>query len=139
MSSFHTQVALDGFSFPDNQFTVKLHAGIATTDIGKAVSQDTAGANTVKLAADGDAIVGRLMTVEDRTVEGQLIGTVEFKFQGTLPIKSGLTSTAVVAVGSRVVGAGAGEIKATTTADANFASAPRVWAVNGLVAVAQSL
>lgn len=140
MAGFHTQVRLTGFQFEDFQFTVKLAAGITAADVGKVVSQDTSADSTVKLAADGDAILGVLQTVENRTIEGQLIGTVSFKFAKTLPIKSGLTGNAVVARGSRLCGAGGGEVKAidwstpTATLAGIYANAPRVWAVNGLLA-----
>lgn len=113
MSVFHTQVKLDGFDQKAFQLTWNLASGIVAADIGKALSQSTV-ANTLKLAADGDTIVGRLMTVEARTTEGTLVGTCEHKFAALLPIKAGLADAAVVAIGSSVIGAGAGEIKATT-------------------------
>lgn len=103
---FHTGVSLAGFHFEDFSLTFKLTAGITAAHVGKAVSLSTAAANTVKLSGNGDVIIGRLATVEDRTVEGSLVGAVELKFANTLPIKSGST----VAVGDTVVGAGAGEV-----------------------------
>lgn len=145
MASFHTQVRLVGFPFEDAQFTVKLASGITAADIGKALTQDTTAANTMKLATDGAPIDGRLLSVEDRTVEGTLVGTATFQFAAELPIKSGLTGAAVVAVGSRICGAGGGEVKAidwstpTATLAGLYANAPRVWAVNGLVADATKI
>ena len=127
---FHTQVKLDGFDQKAFQLTWNLASGIVAADIGKALSVGAA-ANTLKLAADGDVIVGRLMTVEARTTEGTLVGTCEHLFAALLPIKAGLTAGAVVAVGSNVVGAGAGEIKATTAA----AGLPFVAEVRGSFAV----
>ena len=117
MANFHTKVSLRGFHFEDFHLTFTLTAGITALDVGKAVSLGAA-ANTVKLAADGDTIIGRLATVEDRKVEGQLVGAVALKFANTLPIKAGQT----VAVGDTVVGAGSGEVKkaATPNHDINF-------------------
>jgi hypothetical protein len=138
---FHTQVRLDGFDFQDSQFTVLLHAGITTDDIGKAVSQDTSAANTVKLAGDGDEIIGQLLQVEARTVEGHLVGTVGFEFQELLPVLPGLSGAAIVAVGSRICGAGGGSVKAIDPASPPlfYAEAPRVWEVRGTNCVAQSV
>ncbi|KQS84262.1 hypothetical protein [Rhizobium sp. Leaf383] len=113
MALFHTKVGLRGFHFEDFHLTFTLAAGIVAADAGKAVSLDTSAPNKVKLAGDGDTIVGRLATVEDRKVEGQLVGAVALKFANTLPIKAGQ----VVAVGDTVVGAGGGEVKKATAAD----------------------
>lgn len=115
---FHYGVSLRGFHFENFNLTVNLAAGITKDDLGKAVAVDATGSNKVKLAGDGDHIIGRLEVVEDRTVEGQLIGTVAFKFANLLPIKSGST----VAAGDTVVGAGGGEVKAL--ADGEGDSAP---------------
>lgn len=145
MASFHTQVRLTGFPFEDSQLTVKLSGSPVQADIGKALTQDTSAANTMKLAGDGDPIDGVLLTLENRTVEGTVVGTCSFRFAKTLPIKSGLTGAAVVAVGSRLCGAGAGEVKAidwsspTATLAGVYANAPRCWAVNGLVADATKI
>ena len=108
MAYSHQNVTLRGFHFEDFSLTVNLAAGIVAADVGKALSWDTTGPNKMKLAADGEEIVARLATVENRTVEGTLIGAAEFRFSNTLPIKAGQT----VAVGAKAVGAGAGEIKA---------------------------
>lgn len=108
MTIFHTQVALQGYDFPEYQLTFKLKSDIVAADVGKAVVQDTSAANTVKLAGDGDAIMGALSSFEDRTIEGQKVGMVELKFAKKLKIKTGET----VVVGDRLVGAGNGEVKA---------------------------
>jgi hypothetical protein len=113
MANFHTKVSLRGYHFEDFILTFTLAAGITAADVGKAMSIDTSAANKVKLAADGDTIVGRLATVEDRKVEGQLVGAVALKFANVLPIKSGQ----VVAIGDTVIGAGAGEVKKAASAD----------------------
>lgn len=127
-TAFHTRVSLRGFHFEDASLTVNLQAGITDADVGKAVSMTTT-ANTFKLAADGDTIVGRLASVEDRTVEGQLVGAVEFQFANYLPIKAGQT----VAVGDTVIGAGGGEVKKATTADHNKNFVAEVVGSNAVV------
>jgi hypothetical protein len=105
------------FSFEDFTFTMNLASGITAADVGKAVALDTA-ANTVKLAGDGDNIYGRLETFEDRKQQGIKVGAVSRKFRSKLPVKSGLTSFNVVAVGDTVVGAGSGEVKASNSGSA---------------------
>jgi hypothetical protein len=112
MASFHTKVSLRGFHFEDFHLTFTLAAGIVAADVGKAVSFGAA-ANTVKLAGDGDTIIGRLATVEDRKVEGQLIGAVALKFANVLPIKAG----DAIAAGDTAIGGGNGTVKKAATAD----------------------
>lgn len=104
---FHTKVRLYGFHMEDWSLTFNLNPAITVADIGKAVSYDGTNPNRVKLAADNDIIIGRLATVEDRTVEGTKVGAVELKFANLLPIKTGET----VVVGGSVQGAGNGEVK----------------------------
>ena len=71
------------------------------------VSIKAGSANTVKLAAAGELVVGRLYSFEDRTVEGIKVGTVETRGGFVM------TTTGVVAVGDSVVGdAIAGTVKA---------------------------
>lgn len=111
MTPFHTNVSLRGFHFEDSILTVNLASGIGTADIGKAVTIDTSGPNKFKLAGDGDPVMGRLESVEDRTTEGSLVGAVAFRFANSFKIASGET----VQVGDTVVGAGDGEVKAATT------------------------
>lgn len=137
---FHNQVRLTGFPFEDSQLTVKLASGITANDCGKALTQDTSADNTMKLAGDGDPIDAVLLTFEDRTaIEGIRVGTATFRFAMTLPVKSGLSGAAVPARGSRLCGAGNGEVKAidfstpTAALAQLYAAAPRAWAVNGLV------
>lgn len=101
-------VTLNGYHFEDSMLTFNLASGITASDVGKAVSVDTSANNTVKLAGDGDEIIGRLETVELRTQEGLNVGTVALRFAQLLPIKSGET----INVGDGLVGAGSGEVKA---------------------------
>lgn len=100
-------VTLRGQTQPDSRYTFILDAAIVVGDIGKAVSIKAGSANTVKLAAAGELVVGRLYSFEDRTVEGIKVGTVETRGGFVL------TTTGVVAVGDSVVGdAIAGTVKA---------------------------
>lgn len=140
MAGFHTSVRLINYPFDDFQFTVNLAAGITLADEGKALTQDTSADTTMKLAGDGDPIDAILIKVENRVIEGHLVGTVGFKFAEKLTIKSGLTGAAVPARGSRLCGAGAGEVKAIDPAFATdalaalYAHAPRCWQVAGALA-----
>lgn len=138
MAGFHTRIRFSKYDFKDSQFTVNLAAGITSANIGLAVTQDTSADNQVKLAGNGDEIVGILYTVEDRINEGELIGTVEFRFAAQLAIKSGLAGAQVVARGSRLCGAGAGEVRAIdpATEAAKLPGSPRVWEIVGTKAVA---
>lgn len=137
--AFYNSVKLSKFTFEAFQLTVNLASGITSADIGKAVTQDTSADNQVKLAGDGDPILGVLYTVENRLNEGTNVGTVEFKFAAKVPIKSGLTGASVVARGKRLCGAGGGEVRAldagTPAEAALIPTAPRVWAIDGAFAV----
>lgn len=87
--------------------TMNLASGIVAADVGKAVALDTAAANTVKLAGDGDQIFGRLETFEDRTTEGLKTGSVARQGSLVLP-----TVSSVPALGVYVIGGGSGQVKA---------------------------
>ena len=90
-------VTLRGQTQPESRYTFVLDAAIVVGDIGKAVSIKAGSANTVKLAAAGELVVGRLYSFEDRTVEGIKVGTVETRGGFVM------TTTGVVAVGDSVV------------------------------------
>lgn len=111
MSIIGAGVSLSGIEHDDFHYPFRLASGITRADVGKAVALDTSAANTVKLAGDGDTIVGKLVTVENRVTEGILVGTVALKGGFAFTIKTGQT----VAVGATAVGAGGGEIKAAAT------------------------
>ena len=68
--------SLRGIMHEDFQYGFNLASGIVVADEGKAVTLDSSAANTVKLAGDGDFILGRLEKVELRSVEGVNVGTV---------------------------------------------------------------
>lgn len=98
MSVIGQGVTLRGFHNEAYKFTFNLAAGITAADRGKLVSLDTSAANTVKLAVDGERILGVLDTVEIRVVEGLRVGTVGMKDSVAVP------TTGVVAVGDSISG-----------------------------------
>lgn len=98
-------VTLKG-TIPANDLTFILNSAITEKDVGKAVTQDTAAPNCVKLAGAGDAILGRLETYEDRVVEGVKVGAVKIIAGMELPTAEGYTA----AVGDKIIGAAGGYV-----------------------------
>lgn len=136
MSLFHTQVTLDGYDYQDQQFTVKVSAGLTTADAGKAMSQDTATPNSMKLVLDGEPVEAILVQVETRQVEGNNVGLVSWAFSDLLPIAAGLAGADVVAIGSRVCGSTTpGSIRAAHPTDPLYLLCPKVWEIRGSNAV----
>lgn len=131
-------VSMRGYKFREFTVTGNLKSGITASDIGKAVAFDATADNTFKLAGDGDAIIGRLSVVEDRTQEGTLVGAIDLKFIDVLPIKSGLTGDDAVARGKTVVGAGSGEVKGLAAASTD-PSVNLVMAVDGTNAIVMKI
>lgn len=129
-SSFHTQVKLKGFHFEDSGFTMNLDANVTANHVGAAMALDTSGPNKAKLAGNNDPIIGQLVSFENRVTEGKLVGTVEMRFASEFTVANGQT----VAVGDVAVGAGNGQIKAITLANA-VAFPNRVYEVTGNTAV----
>lgn len=109
---------------PSNDLTFILESSIKQEHVGLAVTQDTTAANTVKLAGDGDKILGRLENVEDRTVEGIKVGAV--KIIGGMALKK----TGEIAVGDMVLGGGSGLVKKDATSG-GAVSDLAVWEVDG--------
>jgi len=125
----HTNVTLRGFHSEDSSLTFNLATGIVDADVGKAMSVDASGPNKAKLAGDGDTIIGRLASVEARSVEGTLVGAVELQFANILPIKAG----EVVAVGDTVVGAGNGQVKKAAAANHSINFVAEIIGTNAVV------
>lgn len=102
-----------GFPIDVTTFTYYL-TGVAATDaaaadaIGKAVSQDTAAASSVKLAGNGEAIFGRVYHAENRSDLGVRTAAVQRQFKEKLPATAGHG----IVVGGSVVGAGNGLVRA---------------------------
>lgn len=115
---FHNKVSLDAMFDEDCIKTFNISGGVTTADVGKAVTLDTGAANTMKIAGDGDVIIGRLETVEVRS-SSQTVGAVAMCGSFRLPI--GANS---VAVGDTLQGATGGVCKKMTSAD---------WSLNFVV------
>lgn len=109
----YTPAGVVSFGFPIDDVTFTyLISGLAdetavANSAGRAVSQDVTAANTVKLAADGDEIFGRVFLSENRTVLGIKTSTIQRMFKEKLPANAGHG----IVVGDRVVGAGSGFVK----------------------------
>lgn len=69
-------VSLRGLYVEAFQWTFLGAAGLTAADVGKAVTLDTTAANTVKLAGNGDKILGILEVVEVRTQDAVITCTV---------------------------------------------------------------
>lgn len=131
-------VVLEGFPFGMFTFTYEL-SGITATDeaaaatLGKAVALDTSAPGTVKLAGDGDAIIGRIYHAENRAVQALMTAAVARKFKERLPAASGHG----IEVGDRIVGAGNGLVKAA--ADNTDTTMPLVIATGDEFVIAEYL
>lgn len=116
MASAALSVGLWEYHDEDAQFSYLISGTTSATDpatiVGYACSLDTATVGTVKLAADGDRIFGRIEAFEFRAQEGEAIVTVAKAFVGNLPLKTGDTP----GIGVQLLGAGIGEVKANVTA-----------------------
>lgn len=86
-------VTLAGLPNEDAQRTFLVSGTVTQADIGKAVTLDTAAANTVKLAGDNDVILGRLESYEDRTAEGIKVGTVSHDGSMEFPVNADAVSS----------------------------------------------
>jgi hypothetical protein len=90
-----------GFPFDDFIFTYNISGAVTQDNLGAALTLDTTAASTMKLAADGDEIHGRLQTYEDRSQQGAgKTGAVQRKFKEKLPAAVGHG----IAVGDSVCG-----------------------------------
>lgn len=133
---FHTTVDLNGIYFEDRKVTMVLATSIVKADEGKPVTIDTAANNRVKIAGDGDNILGYLEVVENRVVEGIKVGTIALNYVAQWPIKA----ADALAVGDVAVGAGSGEVKkATLVVTTAQEPAVKPWGKNIVVAVSSGL
>ena len=117
-------VSLLGTNSSSNSFTYLCDSSMTEDDAGKPAALSAA--NTIHVAADGEAIDGYIEQVEDRELEGIKVATVTkigfFKFKK----KSG----DAVAVKDSVIGAGNGEVKKAALAGTYAASeAPAIVAL----------
>lgn len=122
------KVSLRGIVHDEFQYTflVSSATGEATEDDAgiKAVSLDTSAANTVKLATDGEKLLGRLEIYEDRVVEGIVTGMVALKGGIKFYVNPNATASPdeTPEVGDNLVGAvddagAAGYVRKATTAE----------------------
>lgn len=103
-----------GLVSEDFHYPFYITGTVTSADVGKAVTLDATAAHSVKLAGDGDQVIGYLVTYEDRVVEGVKVATVAMKGGFRFTAVSGHT----IAVGGTVVGsATAGLVKAAAAAD----------------------
>lgn len=109
----YTGTGVVSFGFPIDAFTFTYYiSGLAddaatAAAVGKAVSIDTTAANTVKLAANAEAIFGRVFQAENRAVLGVKTAAIQRKFKEKLPAANGHG----IVVGESVVGAGGGLVR----------------------------
>lgn len=111
MATIGVGVSLRGIEHEEFHYPFNLASAVTADDVGKPVALDATAANTVKVAGDGDVIVGKLATYENRAIEGVKVGAVAlkggFKF----------STSGTVAVGDSVQGAVGGAVKKLTTAN----------------------
>ncbi len=103
-------ITFDEIVHEDSQYPFYVSGTInRAADIGKAVAIDATAPYTVKLAGDGDKVLGKLASYEDRVNEGIKVGTVSVAGGFALPRAN---ANIVINVGEFVQGAGAGLVKA---------------------------
>lgn len=105
-------VSLLGTNHSYNSFTFYANSAMTEKDVGKPAALDTV-ANTIKVAEDGDKIIGYIEQVEDRELEGIKVATVTTIGFFELAADAGL------AVGDSVVGSADGKVKKATEAVSN--------------------
>lgn len=110
---FHNQVKTHGFHQELFHLTFNITGLPGTYNeqelVGRALAVDATTPNSLKLAGDGDAVVARLASFENRASQAEgIVGAAEFRFAMRMPVAEGET----LAVGDTVVGAGAGFVRA---------------------------
>lgn len=106
-------ISLVGIKEEDGMYPVLISGTITDADLGKALSKDGTTANTFKLAAADDAIIGFLESYEDRTVQGE--GKV-----GVMSLRGGYKvarAGTAAAIGDYVVGGTTAGLVQKTTAE----------------------
>lgn len=97
-------VTMQGFAKKER--TLIAPNAMTQADVGKVVALDTTAANTIKLASDGDIILGLLEQVEDRRSQAQgVLATVAFEFGARV------SYTGTLAIGDLVVANGNGGVR----------------------------
>jgi hypothetical protein len=128
MTLYHNILDPAGYLVDESIMTFAISGTVTAADIGKAVSVNTAAANTMKIAAADDRIIGRLETLEIRPAsQGGTVGAVSFRFIQKFPVQAADT----LAIGDTAVAGTAGTIK---KAPANLPHDNFVSAVSGGIA-----
>lgn len=90
-----------GIHQEDAHFPWNLAAAVTEADKHKPMAIDTGANHTLKVAGDGERIIGPLRTFEDRIAEGIKVGTVEhhggfkFEYDGALAVGDSIVGSAV--------------------------------------------
>jgi hypothetical protein len=114
MAVIGSGISLSGMQHEDFHYPFNLAASVVSTDVGSPVALDATSATTVKIAGDGDAIIGKLVYFEERSVEGIKTGTVTLRGGWTFPVFEG----DAIAIGDTAVGGGKkGTVKKAGTTD----------------------
>lgn len=115
-------VTMQGFAKKER--TLIAPETLTNADVGKVVALDTA-ANTIKLASDGDVILGLLEQVEDRRSQAQgVLATVAFEFGARVSYTGDLN------VGDLVVANGTGGVRAVSDPIPGGVVLPRVFEID---------
>lgn len=100
-------ISLSGLYSEDFLYPFLAASGISEASVGKAVTLDTT-ANTVKLAGDGERVIGKIVTFEDRVQDGVKLVTVATKGGFTFDVNPNATASSpdeTPAVGDFLLGA----------------------------------
>lgn len=92
----------EDFHYP---FLVSGGTAVNASDVGAAVTLDTAAENTVKLAVDGSSILGVLASYENRVAEGTVNGAVPTRGGYRFTVKPDASGVQIPVVGDYLVGA----------------------------------
>lgn len=116
MAQIGNGVTLRGLEVSSDYVTVNLDPAITEADEGKALAVSASGANLFKLAGDGDIIRGFLDKVENREIEGVVVGSMCTRGWFKLPLAEDDAAT----YGDSIVGAGDGLVKKADAANSSY-------------------
>lgn len=116
MAQIGNGVTLRGLEVSSDYVTVNLDPAITEADEGKALAVSASGANLFKLAGEGDIIRGFLDKVENREIEGVVVGSMCTRGWFKLPLAEDDTAT----YGDSIVGAGDGLVKKADDANSSY-------------------
>lgn len=116
MAQIGNGVTLRGLEVSSDYVTVNLDPAITEADEGKALAVSASGANLFELAGDGDIIRGFLDKVENREIEGVVVGSMCTRGWFKLPLAEDDAAT----YGDSIVGAGEGLVKKADAANSSY-------------------